>query len=318
MAQPYIEWSDVRGVLASVDAFDLKINLNEDAFVDATTDTLSDSGYIGRLYRDGVDLGAAEANVGAVTADSEWFYDSATDLLTTFNTNASNTYEWQAAPDTLANIQAEFMDVGAENAHAYMPRYPRPFPKSTRTFTGDSYDALWVKVVSLFTAKEAIARSEPGSPELIKVESQLWNEEESGIIDLYKKGEIKFEFELTDSDKHGEIVEGTLNGATTGYPIETFGESTIDFAKVKVTIGTGGTITYGSANTAVDYTVTDGAGVELVGTTVINITEIQAVGYGVSVSWADGVYTAGDFWYVYMRQHSPTASTIGSFDLKRV
>ena len=318
MAQPYISWSDVRSALASVDAFDLKLNLNEDAFVDATTDTLSDSGYVGRLYRDGVDLGAAQSVVGGVDADGKWYYASATDLLTTFNTNASNTYEWQAAPDTLANLQAEFMDVGAENAHAYMPRYPRPFPKSARTFTGDSYDALWVKVVSLFSAREAIVRSEPGSPELIKVESQLWNEDENGIIDLYKKGEIKFEFELTESDKHGEIVEGTLNGSTTGYPIETFGDASVDFAKVKVTIGTGATITYGTGNTTATYAVTDGDGTALVGTTVINITEIQSIGYGVSVSWAAGVYTAGDFWYVYMRQHSPTASVIGSFDLKRV
>jgi len=85
-----------------------------------------------------------------------------------------------------------------------------------------------------------------------------------------------------------------------------------------VTIGTGATITYGTANTTATYAVTDGDGTALVGTTVINITEIQSVGYGVSVSWAAGVYTAGDFWYVYMRQHSPTASVIGSFDLKRV
>jgi hypothetical protein len=40
MAQPYITWSDVRSVLATIDDFDLKIPLNENRFVDATQDTL--------------------------------------------------------------------------------------------------------------------------------------------------------------------------------------------------------------------------------------------------------------------------------------
>ena len=319
MAQPYITWPDVRSVLASVDAFDLKVNLNEDAFTDATQDTLTDSGYIGRLFRDGIDLGAAEASAAAVTADSEWFYDSASDLLTTFNTNASDTYEWMAAPDTLANIQAKFMNTGAEMFESILdPRYPRPFPKSDRTYSGASYEAPLIKGVALFAAREAILNSDPGSLELIKVENQLWNESETGLIDLIKKGELKFEFEKTDSDEHGEIVPGTLNAATTGYPVETFGNATIDYAKLKVKIGTGGTITYGTANTTIDYTVVDGDGTEIVSATILDITEVQTIGYGVSISWADGVYTADDFWYIYVRQHATTSSIIGSFDLTRV
>ena len=319
MAQPYISWSDVRSVLASVDAFDLKVPLNEDAFVDATNDTLSDSGYVGRLYRDGVDLGAAEANVGAVDADSKWFYDSATDLLTTNNTNASSTYEWMAAPDTLANIQAKFMNTGAEMFESILdPRYPRPLPKSDRAYSSGSYEAPVVKGVALFAAREAIVSSDPGSPELVKIDLQLWNEEETGLIDLIQKGSLKFEFEKTDSDEHGEIVLGSINASTTGYPIETFGNANVSFAKVKVTIGTGATITYGTANTTATYSVTDGDGTELVGTTVIDITEIQTIGYGVSASWAAGVYTTADYWYIYIRQHSTTSSVISSFDLCRV
>jgi hypothetical protein len=319
MAQPYISWTDVRSVLASVDAFDLKINLNEERFVDATTDTLTDSGYIGRLYRDGVDLGAAQANVGAVDADGEWFYNSASDLLTTFNTNASDTYEWQTAPDTLANIQAKFMNTGAEMFESILdPRYPRPFPKSTRTYSGDSYEAPLKKGVALFAAREAILTSDPGNPEILKIETQLWNEEETGLIDLIKKGELKFEFEKTDSDEHGEIVEGSLNASTTGYPVETYGDASVAYAKVKVQIGTGGTIIYGTANTTIDYTVVDGDGASIVESTILDITDIQTIGYGVSVSWAEGVYTADDYWYIYIRQHSTTSSIISSFDLSRV
>ena len=319
MAQPYISWSDVRGALASVDAFDLKINLDEDAFTDATNDTLPDSGYVGRLYRDGTDLGAAAANVGAVSSDGDWFWESTTDLLTTNNTNASNTYEWQAAPDTLANIQAKFMNTGAEMFESILdPRYPRPFTKSDRTYSGNAYEAPLVKGVALFAAREAILNSDPGSLELLKVERQLWNEDETGLIDLIQKGALKFEFEKTDSDEHGEIVLGSINAATTGYPVETFGDASVPFAKVKVTIGTGGTITYGTANTTIDYTVTDGDGTAIVGSTILDITELQTIGYGVSVSWAAGVYTAADYWYVYIRDHATTTSVIGSFDLTRV
>ena len=318
MAQPYITWSDVRSVLATVDDFDLKVPLNEERFTDATQDTLSDSGYIGRLYRDGVDLGAAEVSAVAVTADGEWFYDSAADMLYTFNTNASNTYEWMASPDTLANIQAKFMNTGAEMFEAVNPRFPRPLPKTDRSYSGASYEAGIVKGVALFSAREAIINSDPGSPELFKVESQLWNETETGLIDLIKKGELKFEFELTESDEHGEIVPSTLDATTTGHPQETFGDATVPFAKVKASIVTGGEIVFGTANTDVTYTVTDGDGTALVAATLLDIDEIQPVGHGVSVSWADGVYVADDAWYIYIRNHSPTASIISSFDLSRV
>jgi len=317
MAQPYIAWSDVRSVLATVDDFDLKIPLNEENFVAATQDTMSNCGYIARLYRDGVDLGAAESTAVAVTADGEWYYESTTDLLTTFNTNDPDTYEWMAAPDTLANVQAKFMNTGAEMFEAVNPRFPRPLPKTDRSYSGASYEAGIVKGVALFAAREAIINSDPGSPELFKVESQLWNEQETGLIDLIKKGELKFEFEKTDSDEHGEIVPGTLNAATTGHPQETFGESSVPFAKVKASIVTGGTITYGTAGT-VTYQVTDGDGTTLVSATLIDIDAIQPVGHGVSISWADGVYTADDFWYIYIRSHSTSSGLISSFDLSRV
>ncbi len=317
MAQPYITWSDVRSVLASVDDFDLKIPLNENNFVAATQDTMPDCSYVGRLFRDGVDLGAPAATAVACDADGDWHYSATTDLLTTFNTNAADTFEWMAAPDTLANIQAKFMNTGAEMFEAVNPRFPRPLPKTDRSYSGASYEAGIVKGVALFAAREAIINSDPGSPELFKVESQLWNEQETGLIDLIKKGELKFEFEKTDSDEHGEIVPGTLNAATTGHPQETFGESSVPFAKVKASIVTGGTITYGTAGT-VTYQVTDGDGTTLVSATLIDIDAIQPVGHGVSISWADGVYTADDFWYIYIRSHSTSSGLISSFDLSRV
>ena len=317
MAQPYITWSDVRSVLATVDDFDLKIPLDEERFVAATQDTMSNCGYVARLYRDGVDLGDAEATAVAVDADGEWFYDSAADMLYTFNTNNPDTYEWMASPDTLANVQARFMNTGAEMFEAVNPRFPRPLPKTDRSYSGASYEAGIVKGVALFAAREAIINSDPGSPELFKVESQLWNETETGLIDLIKKGELKFEFELTASDEHGEIVPGTLNASTTGYPQETFGEASVPFAKVKASIVTGGTITYGTANATVTYQVTDGDGDSLVSATLLDIDDIQPIGHGVSISWAPGVYTANDFWYIYIRNHSTSSGIIGSFDLVR-
>jgi hypothetical protein len=191
-------------------------------------------------------------------------------------------------------------------------------PKSDRSYSGAEYEAGIVKGVALFAAREAIINSDPGSPELFKVENQLWNEQETGLIDLIKKGELKFEFELTDSDEHGEIVEGTLNAATTGYPTETFGDATVPYAKVKASIVTGGTITYGTANTTVTYQVTDGDGTALVSATLLDIDAIQPVGHGVSISWAAGVYTANDFWYIYIRNHSTSSSIVSSFNLSRV
>ena len=319
MAQPYISWSDVRSVLANVDAYDSKIALPEHDFVASTQDTLDDCGYIGRLYRDGVDLGAAESTAVAVDADGEWFYDSATDKLYTFNTNDPDTYIWEAAPDTLANLQALYMNKGAEMLESVLDnRFPRPLPKSQRAYSGGDYEAPVVNTCALFAAREAILATDPGSPDLIRIENQLWNEAGTGIVDMIRAGTFKFGFETTESDKEGEITEGTINAATTGYPIETFGESTVSFARVKVSIGTGGTITYGTANAAVTYSVIGGDGEAIVTNELVDITQIQPVGNGVSVSWAPGVYTANDFWYIDMRQHSTTSGPIGSIDLRRV
>ena len=319
MAQPYISWSDVRSVLANVDSYDGKIPLPEENFVASTQDTLDDCGYIGRLYRDGVDLGAAESAAVDVDADGEWFYDSSADKLYTFNTNDPDTYIWEAAPDSLANLQALYMNKGAEMFEGVLdPRFPRPLPKSQRAYSGGDYEAPVVNTCALFAAREAILATDPGSPDLAKVERQLWNEEETGIVDMIRAGTFRFEFETTGSDKEGEIVPGTVDASTTGYPRETIGECTVQEARVKVVIGTGDTITWGTENTTVTYSVTGADGEAHVTDELIDISEFQACANGVSISWADGAYTAGDFWYIYMRQHSTTSGPFGSIDLRRV
>ena len=109
-----------------------------------------------------------------------------------------------------------------------------------------------------------------------------------------------------------------MNAATTGYVAETFGESSIAFAKVKASIVTGGTVTYGTANSTVTYQVTDADGATLVAATLLDIDAIQPLAHGVSISWASGIYTANDFWYIYIRNHSTSSGIIGSFDLTRV
>lgn len=319
MAQPYINWSNVRSVLANVDSFDSKSHLNENDFVQSTQDTLANSGYVGRLYRDGVDLGAAQESAVAVTSDGHWFYDSTTDILYTFNTNDATEYVWESAPDTLANLQALYMNTGAEMFESMLdPRFPRPLPKSTRSYSGASYEAPIIKGVALYAAREAIIRTDPEAPELLQVESQLQNETRTGLIDLIKDGNLKFEFEKTDSDEEGEIVVGAINVNTTGYPIETSGDSTVPFSKLKAYIVTGGTITFGTENTTVTYSVIDGEGSAHVNAEIIDITQYQPVGNGVSVAWSDGVYTADDYWYIYTRQKPTSKGLVGTIKLRRV
>ena len=322
MAQPYISWSDVRSVLANVDSYDSKIALPEQDFT-ATGDTneyaLDDCGYVGRLYRNGVDLGDAKSLVSGVVGDGDWFYDDEDDKLTINSTADPTGLRWEAATDTLANLQALYMNKGAEMFEGILdPRFPRPLPKSSRTYSGGDYEAPVVNTCALFAAREAILATDPGSPDLMRIENQLLNEAGTGIVDMIRAGTFKFGFETTESDKEGEIVEVTTNAATTGYPKETFGECTVQFARLKVTIGTGGTITWGTANTTVTYGVTDADGNTIVSDDLIDITQIQPVGYGVSIAWADGVYTANDAWYIYMRQHSTTSGPVGSIGLRRV
>ena len=321
MAQPYITWPDVIKTFPAVTSFDGKRELPAEEFdnISGNTYTLDDSGYVGRLYRSGADLGDPEDTVFAVDEDGEWIYDEDADQLRVLSTADATTLMWQAAGDSLTNLKAYWMNTGAEVFESYLDnRYPRPLPKSQRTYSGGSYEALIVRLVALFTARQAILDTDPESSALADVEGQLWNENETGLIDQLNAGKIKFEFETTASDKHGEIVEVSTNANTTGYPIETRGATSSAPGKVRVTITTGGTITWGTENSTVTYTATDADGAKYVNAEVINIDEWQPIGEGVEVIFSAGVYTANDAWDVYVRYEPTSEGTIGSIHLIRI
>lgn len=318
--QAFITWPDVQKVDPLVDSFDYKRDLDEYAFVAVSSNwALSDVGEVGRMYRDGIDLGAVSANVGAVSSDGDWFYDSATDKLTINSTNDANTYKWQASQDTEANMKTKDMNDGAEWAVSELAeRFPSTWERSDLSWGNLDYDYLFARLIALLTSYKRREACDPGSAETLAYKNQLWNEEENGLLDRIKSGEVKFSFEITVSDKQGEIVLDSKNASSTGYPFDTFGTATELFGKYKINIGTGGTITFGTDNTTVTYAVTDSDGNSVVGDVLIDMPGYNSVGGGISVRFAEGIYTANDSWYLYVRGRESKSSIIGTIELKRV
>ena len=313
-----ISWSDVQKVDPLADSFDYKRDLPEYDFVAAASNyALSDSGEIDRLYRDGVDLGAAQSTSGAVDADGEWIWESASDKLTVNCTNAANTYRWQAAQDTEANMKTKDLNDACEWGISILAdRFPGTFEKRDLSFGNMAYDYLFVRLICLLAAYKRRSACDPGSEATADFKAQLWNEDGTGLVDQIKAGEVKFSFEITESDKQGEIVEVTTDSTTTGYPFDTYGTATELFGRYRITIGTGGTISFGTTP-SVTYAVTDADGATVVGDTLIDMPGYNVVGGGISVRFADGIYVAADAWDVYARGAPSKTTVIGTIDLVR-
>lgn len=319
--QSFISWTDCQKVDPLIDSFDYKRDLPEYDFAAVSSNwALSDCGEIGRLYRDGVDLGAAESLVGDVDADGEWFYDSASDKLTINSTNDANTYRWQAAQDTEANMKTADMNDGAEMAVAELAdRFPSTWERRDLAWGNLDYDYPFAKLCALMTVIKRREACDPGSEATNAFKEQLTNELGTGLLDRIKAGEIKFSFEVTESDKQGEIVACSGNDSTTtGYPYDTLGTATELYGEYRITIGTGGTLAFGTENTTITYSVTDANGETLVDTEYIDGSTYNTVGGGISVLFKDGKYVADDCWTVYTRGRESKTSVTRTINLQRL
>lgn len=299
----YIIEADLYKTLTDLDQFDLKVDLPEQDFVTVSgiVRSLDDAGNVDTLYRDGVDLGAAEANAGAVTTDGEWFYDSAADKLTLATTTAPSSLRLEYSPQDWATAKSEAMERASEMFESYLDaRYERPLPKTTRSNSSRDYDFYIIKATAILAVLELISGSDPRSPLIATLNNVLFNEAETGIIDMINDGRINFSFEITDSDRSGEILDGSIDDATTGYPTEPTGQATVDHDIVTIKIATGGTLTIGTENTTVTYQVTDSQGVALISATYITGL-FQSIGYGIVARFEPGIYTTNDTWTMVIK-----------------
>lgn len=313
----YITTQDLYKTLSDLDSFDLKKPLQkyDFALVSGIVYELNDAGNVQVLYRDGEDLGAAQSTVGGVSADGSWFYDADEDKVTLASTDVPNTHRLEFAPQDWEAAKDEALIRASEEFNSLMDlRHPVPLPKAI----GQSrdYDRIIIKITSILAVIDLMQGSNPASPKIVIFERMLYNSEtENGYIDRLNRGEIKFSWEVTDSDRSGEIVEIATDASTTGYPTDPQGTTTVLHDVALITIDVGGTLASGTENATITYSVTNSQGSTIVDTQLIT-GFYQTIGFGITARFMPGVYVAGDQWNLTVTG-TPGTTSWSTISLKR-
>jgi len=315
----YCSAADLKKAYADIDRFDLKVTLDAYSFVEHSSPIykLHDSGYVGRLYRAGADLGDAEVNLVAVDAEDEWFYDSTTDTLYVQVPSGSVTdWSWKAAYKAWATVKTEAIT----NAAGWLednldPKMPRPIPMTTRTGGDYSYDYSIVLANALLACILIVRGSDPKHSIIPSLERQVFDPD-VGLVSRINSGDMALSFEWTRSDG-GFLEEGSTDSPTTGRPVDPVGTPLLDgYNRYKLEIVDAGTVTAAVDNETVTYKVTDVDGQEVVADTLIN-QKYQTAGGGMQVRWLPGVYSADDYWWLSVQTKAPSTSQFQTMRLHR-
>jgi len=318
--------TDLLAVEPKIETYDRKRELRGFVNIAGIVYKLYDAGHCGRVYRDGVDLGAAQATAVAVDVDGEWHYDSTSDTLTLASTAAPSTHDVQAASDTWANIKTEAVARASERLRSYVNK---PILKRTgATWKGVSLRD-WDDAVIEAAAIDACARLvAPYDPErAAELRRQVYNPnpapgEPLGIADMIKAGHLTLWNETTSQFGSGVIRDVALDATTTGGIAELKGEADTYFDLIRVVIKAAGTFSEGSDSTVMFESYIGGAGglktVTATSETAIN-GSFQHIGHGIWARFALGVYKDGDEWEIEVRGGEPdSGSSLRSVGVSRL
>lgn len=313
--------TDLQAVEPNLDGYDQKRRITGHHSIVANGSpadvyTYYGTGYIGMLYRDGAELGAAQATAGAVdgNVDGEWYYDAAGDYLKVASVADPDTsHEIEAGQDWVT-VKTEAVGRASEMVRSLAGR-----PIMKRLGTGQQSETLreWEDIIVRSAATIAVA-------DLIRpydfdraaqLASLAYNPEETGWLDMIRKGTIALWNEVTPEKQQGLVRKvGTHGASSTGTIADVQGTATVRWDAVKVKIITGGTFAAGSAST-VTYSVWVGDSTGLKNTQVVTAAVItgayQTLAHSLYIRFAPGVYTADDEWEVLCAGTEAEAGTGG-------
>lgn len=281
------------------------------------------TGFISMLYRDGAEMGAAQATAVAVdgNVDGEWYYDAEGDFLKFASVADPDTSHEMAAGQDWVTVKTEAVGRASEMVRSLAGR-----PIMKRLGTGQQSETLreWEDIVVRSAATIAVA-------DLIRpydfdraaqLASLAYNPEGTGWLDMIRKGTIALWNEVTPEKQQGLVTEISQNASSTGTIADVQGTASVRWDAVKVKIITGGTFAPGTAST-VTYSVWVGDTTGLKNTQVVTAAVIdgsyQSLAHGLSIRFAPGVYTAADEWEVLCAGTEAEAGTGGvqSIQLRR-
>ncbi len=261
------------------------------------------------------------SDIPSIDADGKYFFDEDADVvyfMPTTNSNPNYDVTMTAGRDnkTLFN---EFISRSSDFVRSYINK---PIYKNKGVGTGDSlgrdFPEVIVRATALLAASMAILPYDEQHG--LRLQNQVYNPETNlGLLDMIRTGVISLD---QDEDGRDKIVkEVSVDSATTGAIVDTFGYPQTSFDRIKVIISTAGTFASGSTS-SVKYSsfVGDDSGlkVNLVQDGEIIDGGLQYIGHGVAIRFSTGVYTLNDEWEVEVSGLDHTSGGgISTIQLKR-
>ena len=227
-----------------------------------------DVGYADTLFINGEELDAAEANIGAVTEDGEWFWDSTTGELGYYNDGYTNktihTQVVETGVDFATFIDQQLVNASLELHNLMDGRFETPLPpahqgasvtnssqQASTTITPE-YDPIIIKSVCYIAAANLIRSKDPQDEQAQSYYDFVTNAEGTGLIDRLNEGKIKLSFEVTENSRKGSIRELVRTGSMFLADLDgefTGGHNGYDMLKITcTTLGA-----YGVAKCKVEY-----------------------------------------------------------------
>ena len=262
------------------------------------------TGIVTVLKQAGKDLGSAAANIGAVTSEGDWFWDSGTDKLSLYTATDPNTQQITAGEDHATYTTRRLAEATSVIDGLITAKYLTPI----QTDKSGNYGSL----LKLITAYQLAVMQSAGKEEInLRYQNKLMNVDETGLIDQILAGKVKFEFEIDADSSQGSISVVSVSGGI--VLIETRGiASGVTWDAIKVIVILGGAI--GTATYSVfvkeDPTLKSN---EVVTEEVIN-GDFQQLAYGLQIRFrgdSGDEATANDEWEVVVRGHGEDVTNAG-------
>tara|TARA_Y100001938_G_C8093704_1_gene436740 strand:- start:1914 stop:2894 length:981 start_codon:yes stop_codon:yes gene_type:complete len=267
-----------------------------------TTDTsnlyqLNNTGYVGQLYKDGVEMTSV---TDTPNADNEYNYSSSTDsfqfFLASTSVSALNSNIFESSSDW-ATLKSEAVKRASDFVRSYLPFpiYPNKGVGISDASEND-YPEIIVRSTAVMAVESLIRPYDSDKADIIK--SQAIGS--MGYLDMLRTGEISL-YSSESAQKHkGIIRDVSVNANTTGSIVDVRGKSVKSWDVIKIIITAGGTITAGSENTSVKYSTYVGNDKGLKNQLDTNQEVIdcywQPAGHNMWIRFSPGVYTTSDEW----------------------
>jgi hypothetical protein len=315
--------TDLQSVVSDIDKYDRKRVLMPNFTTTDTTNLyqLNNTGFIGQLYKDGVEMTAV---TDTPNADNEYNYSSSTDsfqfFLASSSVSALNSavfeagQDWDTLKSTVCKEQADLM-----RSYLDRPIYKR----ANTTYQGASernYDFIIVRINAILACADLVRSSDPEKAEAI--EEMAMNPDGTGLLDKLKRREYVMSNETSFASEKGVIQEISLNGSTTGYveDIKLHGPPRVDYDEVRVVISTGGTFALGTTSPVkYDVYIKNSEGLRM--HKVVDAEQVngdyQPLAYGARIRFQAGVYVANDEWSIIFQSDELPIGTIKSGQIYR-